>query len=170
MMPKRGVAALVVTTIALVLLLSFKTPDDTLPTRNGGVSVVERGAQPSAAPRATRAPTSNGTPAADPTPNPTSAPRGAATATTIVGPLVSTRFGPVQVQIAVVDGRLQDVTALQLPTGRHSGQISDFSEPVLREEALSAQSANIDIVSGATYTSLAYARSLQAALDQAGLG
>ena len=89
---------------------------------------------------------------------------------TIQGPVVSTRWGPVQVQIVVAGGRLQDVVALRLPTGRHSGEISDWSEPILRQEALQAQSANIDIVSGATYTSEGYARSLQGALDKGGLG
>ena len=58
---------------------------------------------------------------------------------------------------------VSDVVALQLPTGRRSGQISQYSEPILREEALQAQDANIDVVSGATYTSDAYAQSLQAA-------
>ena len=84
--------------------------------------------------------------------------------------MVDTQFGPVQVRIDVAAGRIADVVALQLPTGRHSGQISSYSEPILRQEALQAQSAKIDIVSGATYTSDAYAQSLQAALDQAGLG
>ena len=84
--------------------------------------------------------------------------------------MVDTRYGPVQVEIVVADGQLQDVVAIQLPTGRRSGQISNAAAPILREEALQAQSASIDTVSGATYTSDAYAQSLQAALDQAGLG
>ena len=86
------------------------------------------------------------------------------------GPVVSTRFGPVQVEVVVAKGKVTDVVALQLPTGRRSGQISNYAEPILHDEALQAQSANIDLVSGATYTSDAYAQSLQAALDQAGVG
>ena len=70
----------------------------------------------------------------------------------------------------VAGGKVSDVVALALPTGRRSGQISDYAAPILRQEALQAQSANINLVSGATYTSDAYAQSLQAALDQAGLG
>ena len=102
---------------------------------------------------------------------PTGARRGAAqAATTVDGPVVSTRYGPIQVEIVVAGGRITDVVALQLPTGRRSGQISQFSEPILRQEALKAQNATIDLVSGATYTSDAYAQSLQSALDQAGLG
>lgn len=84
---------------------------------------------------------------------------------TVAGPTISTRWGPVQVQITVANGRLTDVTALQLPTGGRSGRISDQCSPTLRSQALAAQSAAIDGVSGATYTSIAYARSLQAALD-----
>ena len=61
------------------------------------------------------------------------------------------------------------MVAIQLPTGRRSGQISNAAAPILRQRR-SAESASIDIVSGATYTSDAYAQSLQAALDQAGLG
>ena len=57
-----------------------------------------------------------------------------------------------------------------LPTGRRSGQISQVAAPILHDEALRAQSAKIDLVSGATYTSDAYTQSLQAAIDQAGIG
>jgi uncharacterized protein with FMN-binding domain len=82
--------------------------------------------------------------------------------------VVDTQYGPIQVEVVLVSGRIQDVVAIQLPTGRRSGQISNYSAPILRQEALSAQSASINTVSGATYTSDAYARSLQAALDLAG--
>jgi len=96
-------------------------------------------------------------------------PLAAITATkTVTGPTVSTRWGPVQVQITVANGKLTAVTALQLPTGGRSGRISSSAEPLLRTQALAAQSAAIDGVSGATYTSTAYARSLQSALDSLG--
>ena len=164
-MPKRGIAALAVTVLALVLLLSFKTPD-VVPSRGGGVAIVEPGSTGT---------TTGGTSgsAADPAAGATSAPTtstGSGTPATIDGPVVDTRYGAIQVEIVVSGGQLQDVVALQLPTGRHSGQISSAVAPILREEALQAQSASIDTVSGATYTSDAYAQSLQAALDQAGLG
>ena len=160
-MPKRGIAALAVTVIALVLLLSFKTPD-VVPARGGGVAIVEP-----VSTAATQAPASDATPAAT-----TSTGSGATSAAsaTVDGPVVDTRYGAIQVEIVVSGGQLQDVVAIQLPTGRRSGQISSAAAPILREEALQAQSASIDTVSGATYTSDAYAQSLQAALDQAGLG
>jgi uncharacterized protein with FMN-binding domain len=66
-------------------------------------------------------------------------------------------------------GRLTDVVVLhQTDVGERSTQIDSYAVPVLKSEALSAQSAEIDVVSGATYTSVGYARSLQAALDAAG--
>ena len=163
-MPRRGVAALAITTVALALLLSFKTPSEVLPVRAGSVAVVEPGASAVAGATPGAKSGSGTTPAATPDPGTASG-----ATTTIDGPVVTTRFGPVQVEIVVADGQLQDVVALQLPSGGHSGRISDASEPILREEALAAQSARIDTVSGATYTSDAYTRSLQAALDQAGL-
>jgi uncharacterized protein with FMN-binding domain len=169
MFPRRGAAALLVTTVALVLLLSFKTPDEPLPARDGGgVAVIERGTTPSAS----AAPRSTGAPATATSPAPTAAAGGAAAAAaaSVDGAVVDTQFGPVQVRIDVAAGRVADVVALQLPTGRHSGQISSYAAPLLRQEALQAQSARIDTVSGATYTSDAYVQSLQAALDKAGLG
>ena len=99
-------------------------------------------------------------------------PTTAATATTaasvtLVGDPVSFRFGTVQVQATVENGVITSVQALQLPDGdRHSVQISQQVEPLLADEALAAQSARIDTISGATYTSRAYAQSLQSALDQ----
>jgi uncharacterized protein with FMN-binding domain len=167
-MPKRGIAALAITAVALVLLLSFKTPDQ-VPARSGGVAIVEPSAV--ATPSAATGSTSGSTATASPAPT-TSTGGGttSAASTTIDGPVVDTRYGAIQVEVVVSGGQLQDVVALQLPTGRRSGQISNAAAPILREEALQAQSASIDTVSGATYTSDAYAQSLQAALDQAGLG
>ncbi len=171
-MPKRGIAALAVTVVALVLLLSFKTPD-VVPARGGGVAIVEPGAaaSPSAAIGGTSGSAATPAPAADATPAlTTSTGSGSSASATIDGPVVDTRYGPVQVEIVLFGGQLQDVVAIQLPSGRRSGQISNAAAPILREEALQAKSASIDTVSGATYTSDAYAESLQAALDQAGLG
>ena len=171
-MPKRGIAALAITAFALVLLLSFKTPD-VVPARGGGVAVVEPGTGTGSS---ANAGTGSGSTAAQ-APGQTTAPTkstgngsNTAAAATIDGPVVDTRYGAVQVEIVVSGGQLKDVVALQLPTGRHSGQISTAVAPILRQEALQAKSAAIDTVSGATYTSDAYAQSLQAALDQAGLG
>jgi uncharacterized protein with FMN-binding domain len=86
------------------------------------------------------------------------------------GAVVQTRFGAVQVQIAVKAGQITDVTALKLTDAEgRSVQISNYAAPVLRDEVLQAQSANVQTVGGATVTSDAYLTSLQAALDAANL-
>lgn len=85
------------------------------------------------------------------------------------GDAVSTRYGTVQVAVTIEGGVIADVEALQLPSGDgRSQQISNRAEPVLRDAAMLAQSASIQNVSGATYTTRGYAQSLQSALDAAG--
>jgi uncharacterized protein with FMN-binding domain len=94
----------------------------------------------------------------------------ASTAGTYKGSVVQTRFGAVQVQIAVSAGKITEVTALQLTDDdRKSIQISNRAAPLLRSEVLAAQSAQVKTISGATVTSTAYLSSLQAAIDDANL-
>ena len=91
-------------------------------------------------------------------------------ASTVTGDTVQTRWGPVQVQITVEGGQLTDVAAVQYPNGNgRDQQINSYALPVLAQEALAAQSADIDHVSGATVTSDGYLQSLQSALDRANL-
>lgn len=85
----------------------------------------------------------------------------------VTGQAFDVGYGTVQVRITVRGHKILDVTALSLPSGGHSSDISSFAGPQLRQEALTAQSAHIDAVSGATYTSSGYAQSLQSALDTA---
>ena len=86
------------------------------------------------------------------------------------GAVVATPYGDVQVSVVTVGHRITDVRALRLTDANgHSRRISADAAPILRREALTAQSASIDAVSGATYTSEGYKQSLQAALDQAHL-
>jgi uncharacterized protein with FMN-binding domain len=80
-----------------------------------------------------------------------------------------TEWGDVQVQVTIGDGGIVDVAAVQYPTGRKSSNINAQALPMLEADAIAMQSADLDIVSGATYTSRTYADSLQAALDQAAL-
>ncbi|POX49024.1 FMN-binding protein [Streptomyces sp. Ru72] len=85
---------------------------------------------------------------------------------TVTGDSVETRYGPVQVRITVTNGKLTDVTAVAYPQDSPRDQeINSYAVPQLNREALAAQSANIDVVSGATYTSQGYQQSLQSALD-----
>jgi uncharacterized protein with FMN-binding domain len=84
------------------------------------------------------------------------------------GPAVDTKFGPVQVRVLISGGRITDVQAMRLPADtKLSQRISTYAGPLLQREVLRAQSARIDTVSGATYTSQGYRHSLQAALDSA---
>lgn len=88
---------------------------------------------------------------------------------THTGQSVGTRFGNVQVQVTLSGGTITDVTALQLTdSDGRSVQISNRAAPILQQEVLASQSADVANVSGATYTSQAYLSSLQSALDQAG--
>jgi uncharacterized protein with FMN-binding domain len=88
---------------------------------------------------------------------------------TATGDSISTQYGPVQVRVTVKDGKITAIESLVL-TGNdpRSAEISSSAEPTLKEEALSKQSAAIDAVSGATFTSAGYAQSLQSALDKLG--
>ena len=87
------------------------------------------------------------------------------------GSVEQNRFGPVQVQVNVANARIVSVTPLQVPNARsRSARISEIAIPMLTAEVLNVQSARIHGVSGATYTSVSYARSLQAALDIAHRG
>ncbi len=192
-MPKRGAFALGLTALALALLLNFQVPSDAVQVGrpNGGGAGGPGGSQPNgavgggAANGAGDGAGTGGTNGADSTNGAngtnrangtgggagsgTTDPSGGSGQRTFTGPVVDTRFGPVQVELTVSASQVVDVTAVELPSGGRSGQISRFVEPILHTEALQAQSANIDGVSGATYTSIAYARSLQAALDSAGI-
>jgi uncharacterized protein with FMN-binding domain len=89
---------------------------------------------------------------------------------TYAGSVAQTRWGPVQVKITVQDGKLTKVTVVQQPNGnRRDQEINDQALPILIDETVTAQSAKIDMVSGATVTSEGYVQSLQAALDEAGI-
>jgi uncharacterized protein with FMN-binding domain len=96
---------------------------------------------------------------------------GAVPTRTINGTAFDTRYGPVQVQITIRSGRVVTATAITYPRGSgRDREINSYAIPVLERETVQAQSARIDTVSGATYTSDGYVRSLQAALDSAHLG
>ncbi len=186
MVPRKAAWASLITTAGLILLFSFKTPGAaSLAPANGATgdqAIVAPGAAAATAtpaPVATTEPAttaddgstsgSGTTSAATPAPTATAAPAtGAYQDGTYTGDTIQTRYGSVEVQVTISGGSITDVTALSLPErDGHSARISSQAEPILREEALTAQSAKIDLLSGATYTSTGYEQSLQAALDQA---
>ncbi|MFD6300188.1 FMN-binding protein [Streptomyces sp. NPDC060235] len=86
---------------------------------------------------------------------------------TVTGDVVKTEYGPVQVRLSLSDGRIVKADAVQAPQGGTSDQKTALAVPRLNKAAVAAQSADIDAVSGATYTSGGYKKSLQSALDKA---
>ena len=94
---------------------------------------------------------------------------GAGVSGTATGDSIATRYGNAQVRVTVKDGKIVQIDALQLQANDpRSVQISSTAAPVLQQEALAAQTAGVDAVSGATYTSASYTQSLQSALDKLG--
>ena len=89
-------------------------------------------------------------------------------AQSFTGVEVGTRYGPVQVKIMVKDGKIVDAQTVQAPTGS-SDRYTQMSVPVLRERTIDAQSANVQAVSGASFTSYGWYQSLASAIAQAGL-
>ncbi len=121
---------------------------------------------------------STGTTAPSTTPKGTSSPRTKAGKTKTSGPvqrkvtgsIVNTEYGPVQVGLTISGRKIVKASVLQYPNGNDTDtQINDQALPILTHETINAQSAKIDMVSGATYTSNGYIHSLQSALDQAQL-
>jgi uncharacterized protein with FMN-binding domain len=149
----RAVLAIIGTAAGLVFLLSFKT-HGTSAAITPPAAVSSPSGTP-AAPSAARTPSSTST-----------AP---AATRTVTGTAAGTRYGPVQVKITVKNGKLVEVDAVVYPQGDpRDAQINAYAIPELDKEALAAGSAQIDTVSGATYTSEGYVASLQSALDKAG--
>ena len=90
--------------------------------------------------------------------------------TTVPGDTVQTRWGPVQVEVSVAGSEITGVSVLQYPDDNsQDAQVNGYALPILVDATMTAQSADIDMVSGATYTSVGYQQSLQSALDRAGL-
>jgi uncharacterized protein with FMN-binding domain len=109
---------------------------------------------------------------------PTSTPAASATASsggsqgvsgTATGNAVDTQYGAAQVRVTVKNGKIVKLEALQLQSNDpHSQQISSSAAPVLQQEILGKQSAAVDAVSGASFTSASYVQSVQSALDKLG--
>ena len=163
---RRAVIVLGTTAAGLAALLSFKThslaapvpsapaPSTGMPQATAsGTGSSSMGATASAAARAT----------------PKSSAKAPAAARTVTGTVANTQYGPMQVQVTLASTKITKVTVLQrTDDGAESDQIDANAIPKLTSETLAAQSARIDAVSGASYTSSGYIQSLQSALDQAG--
>jgi uncharacterized protein with FMN-binding domain len=119
----------------------------------------------SATPAASSSATASATPSATKT---TAAPATKGVSGTFTGDAINVGYGIVQVQLTVVNGKITDAQAIQAPSGRND-RFTQMSVPVLRQKTLAAQSANITAVSGASYTSYGWYKSLVSALSKAGL-
>lgn len=109
----------------------------------------------------------NGTGSNTTTAPPSTTPSASSGSSTVTGEVAQTQWGPVQVQLTVQAGKITAVNVLQYPNGNHrDAEINDYALPILIDETVKAQNAQIDMVSGATVTSDGYVRSLQSALDQ----
>ncbi len=160
------ISALLVTVVCVVLVVNFRTHG----TARGVARLTKppaKTAPPPSSPSTASTPSKSSTSTTSSTTRAPSPPPPPAVKT-VDGADVSTKYGDVQVQVTVRSGKLAGVKALLLPNDRsRSVEISQQAEPILRTEALQAQSAQIDTVSGASFTSEGYAQSLQSAVDKA---
>ncbi|HXL96330.1 MAG TPA: FMN-binding protein [Streptosporangiaceae bacterium] len=139
---RRVILTIIGTIAGLAALLSFKSHEPSAVTSAGGAT--EPGATQAAG---TPKPLATGEHAID-------------------GNVADTIYGPVQIQVVVKNARIVGVNVLEQPSGTSQDlQIGQFAFPQLISETISAQSANVDAVSGASYTSAGYIKSLQSALD-----
>ena len=147
---RRAPIILTATAAGLAAVLSFDAHEPKLPTAS---ATTASGASPTPTPKAAASGSSGSG-------------SGTRTAT---GDAIDTQYGPAQVRVTVEDGRITKIEALQLQANDpKSAQISSYAEPLLRQSALAKQSADVDAVSGATFTSASYEASLQSALDKLG--
>lgn len=157
----KTIAALALTGAGSAIVVGFHTTDGTIASSTSGTKSTTAGTS------STRSTTNSATATPPPSaanPNDTAAMYADGTYT---GTAVSEPWGRFQVQAVVSGGRLTDVVLVSSPSDGHSRRINSQAVPILTESAIAAQSANIDMVSGATWTSDSYTTSLQAALDKA---
>ncbi len=135
-------------TAAATAKATASTTKSSKPAKSSGATATE-----TAAPAATQAPAASSTKSIN---------------GSFTGPAVFVNYGTVQVKITVANGRITDAVAVQAPSGRND-RSTNMAVPILKQQTLAAQSANIQGASGASYTSYGWYTSLQGALAQAGL-
>lgn len=168
---RRAIVAGTATVSGIVLLLGLK------PHGSGsalGTSSFSIGSGSGAGPTSSSSPATGSqgggqTPAGGASPS-TKAQGPASSGTKVVtGDAADTRYGPVQLQVTFSGKKITSINVLQYPSESFRDQeINSYALPLLNQEAMAAQNAHIDVVSGATYTSDGYAQSLQSAIDKAG--
>jgi uncharacterized protein with FMN-binding domain len=174
--------ALALTGAGSALVVAFQVPEAPLVAVTSAASststtavVSHAAATATATATATRGATSRAVTTPTPEPTETATPTPTKTATssslyadgTYTGEAEQEPWGTFQVEVTISGGRVTDVSVVSAPTDGHSNRINTIAVPILTESVLSAQSTNVDLVSGATWTSDSYLTSLQAALDRA---
>jgi uncharacterized protein with FMN-binding domain len=173
---RRVIVTSTATVSGIVLLIGLKSHP--AGTSSGAAKTISSGGDPgpvatSSAPAAGGTgggSSSSGGSTGGPTAAPTTKAAGGSTGTRVItGTAADTRYGPVQLQVTFSGKKITKIDVIQYPTesGRDQ-EINQYALPILNQEAIAAQSAQIDAVSGATYSSDGYAQSLQSAIDQAG--
>jgi uncharacterized protein with FMN-binding domain len=164
---KRSVIATGAAMVGVAWIVSYKVAPHTAGLASALPAQTPSPAQASPSPTDSSSPTDS--PSASPSPSPSPSPTRANS--TFTGSDFPNRFGDVQVKVIVSNGRITDVRPIQMPQDRaESAYISQVAGPMLHDEVIQAQSAQIDTISGATYTSQSYAKSVESALQQAHMG
>jgi uncharacterized protein with FMN-binding domain len=166
---RRIVIWLASTVTVVVLLFGYHTSTDATEPATASTApsptTEPSGSSSSSSSKASRSSGSSSTPSRS-----SSSPAPSSTAKTYTGDVAETRWGPVQVRITVAASKITKVTVVQQPSGNPKDtEINDYAQPILIQDSIDAQSAQIDMVSGATVTSDGYLQSLQSAIDQAGI-
>ncbi|MFG2695978.1 FMN-binding protein [Kitasatospora sp. NPDC048407] len=157
---RRAVITASATAAGVVLLLSLKPHDPSGAAAISSSAVAGGTGSTSSQASSPKSPSSPSSPSSSPG-------TGGATRT-VTGSAINTRYGPVQVRVTMNGSAIGKIDVIQYPNrDRRDQEINSFAVPQLNQEAMAAQNAHIDVVSGATYTSDGYTRSLQSALDQA---
>jgi uncharacterized protein with FMN-binding domain len=160
----KSIAALGLTAVGSALVVGFQVPETTLATT--GTQSTTAAVAPATAVTGTTtgvAAAAAATSAATTTTTSVSAYKDG----TYTGAAVSEPWGTFQLKVTISGGKLTSVTVVSAPSDNHSSSINSRAVPTLTQAAIAAQSASIDLVSGATWTSRSYVTSLQAALDAA---
>lgn len=173
----KSITALALTGIGTALVVGFQVPETTVATPAVTATTTTTTATASGSgSTGTGTGTTSGSGTAEATPaateSTTSTTVTTATSTayadgTWTGTAVDEPWGTFQVQAVISGGQLTDVVVVTSPQDHHSARINDQAIPVLTEAAIASQGAEVDLISGATWTSESYAASLQGALDAA---
>ncbi len=167
----RRIVTVILSTLTLVVLLfSYRTSTDSTLAAGGTVLQQTPATTNGSSPNQSSAPPDPSSNAASTGSSASTPKKSSGGTTSYTGGVAQTRWGPVQVKITVTGGKITAAAAVQYPQGNgRDFEINSYALPVLEQEAVQQQSAQIDTVSGATVTSDGYLESLQAAIDAAHL-